>query len=165
MKAIPIQNTTPEMTMPENPPAPPSDAMIAAAPEFVVDGQWDDKEWRDIAARPSSTWTEQEAYIWAGGPRPHPWGHAAFMSARPDGKQVAFPNEAAHDKHMADAKAKTNQGADAAQNTLLALNAGLAAQTGDTAAPQPVQPVLPSDHPDQADAMLEAASPHGTVAH
>lgn len=135
------------------PPAPPSDATVSSAPEFIVDGAWDDKEWRDVAAKPSHLWTPAEKYLWAGGPRPHPWGRASYSAARPDGTKVTFPSKDAHDQHMKHAATVQQDGEGQAQSALNSLNAGLAAHA-----------VKPASDPGQADAMLEAASPNGTVA-
>lgn len=143
--------------MPDTAPAPVSDATLAAAPEFVVDGTWDDKEWRDIAAKPSSARSEAEIYVWAGGPRPHPWGRAAHMTKRQDGTAVVFPSKPAYEAYVAAGHDTEMQGAANAQTALAALNAGLAAHAGNHVVP-------PSSDPVQADAMLEAASPHGTIA-
>lgn len=144
--------------MSDLPPAPASDAVVASAPAFIVSDQWDDAEWRGIAARHPSTWTEAEKYIWAGGPRPHPWGRAAFIAQRPDGAKVTFPNKDAHDKHMAEAGKKKLEGDTNAEKALAAMNAGLAAQK--EAAQTPVQP---ASDPQQAAYMLESAAPHGSV--
>ena len=136
------------------PPAPASDRTLAAAPEFIVPGQWDDAEWRAVAAKPAGQRTEHEQYIWAGGPRPHPWGRAAFMGTLPGGAQAAFPSKAAFNAYQATEAGKAQEDAAKAQGTLDALARGL--HDGGT--------VKPASDPDQADKMLEAASPNGVVA-
>ncbi|GAC1504705.1 MAG: hypothetical protein NVS1B6_12700 [Steroidobacteraceae bacterium] len=140
-----------------DPVAPASDAALASAPDYIIDGDWDDADWRAVAARKSSLNTEAEVYLFVGGPRLHPWGAAAFTGPLPDGRLATFPNKAAYDKHMGtEAPAEdTAKG----EGVLDALNAGLAAhahaETGE---------VQPASDPDQADAMLEGAAPHGHVA-
>lgn len=143
------------------PPAPASDEMLATAPEFIVAGTWDDAEWRAIAKKPSSMWTEAEKYIYVGGPRPHPWGRNSYTTARPDGVEVTFPNKGAYDTHMKTAADTQASGEHTAQNTLNALNAGLAAHAIADSAEHAVKP---ASHPEQAAEMLEAAAPNGTVA-
>lgn len=141
------------------PPAPASDATLAAAPPHIpVDSVWDDAEWRAVAARPNkNTLTETQKYLWAGGPRPHPWGAAAYQGDLPDGRKAYFPSKDAYDKFMA-ADADDQAKAEArGQMGLAALNAGLAAH----AHPDVVEPTA---DPKMADKLLEAASPNGSVA-
>lgn len=115
--------------MPDTPAAAPaSDATLAAAPPHILVGEWDDAEWRAAAAKPARDMTEAEKYLFAGGPRLHPWGISAFTAALPDGKQAVFPSKAAYDAHMAkDSNAAHDKGQAAGQSGLDALNAGLAA--------------------------------------
>lgn len=138
--------------MPTNPaaPAPSSDAALASAPAFIAfDATWDDAEWREAAATPSGRRTEAQQYLFAGGPRPHPWGAAAFVGYLADGRRAFFPNEDAFRAYAGQAQQPAPK---AATDALGAINAGLAA-----AAPQPGSPEL-------EDARLEAAAPQGAAA-
>ena len=136
------------------PPAPPTDAELAAAPAFIVEGEWDDAEWRRVASRPYDL-TEAEKYLYVGGPRPHPWGVNAYTGKLPDGRRVIFPSKNAHDAYQA-----SDETRDAGKQAGLdALNAALAANA---APPQVV--VQPAAHPEQAEKMLQAAAPNGSVA-
>ena len=138
----------------EAPPAPASDEVVAAAPEYVLDGQWDDAEWRAVAAKPPGTLTEAEKYLWAGGPRPHPWGRASYSGMIANDKRATFPTKAAFDAYAAVQSGKATDDEAKAQGTLNALARGLA--DGAT--------VKPASDPDQADKMLEASAPNGSVA-
>jgi hypothetical protein len=102
---------------------PSSDATLAAAPTFIVRGDpWPDPEWMVAAAKPASTRTEAEMLLWAAGPRPHPWGFAAYEDSLPDGRQAFFPSRAAYDAFMG-GRAQMQ-----AQPALDALNRGLSTQ-------------------------------------
>jgi len=131
-------------------PAPSSDAVLAAAPPYVVGGTWDDEEWREVAAKPQAQRTEAETYVFLGGPRPHPWGRAAHMAQLPNGQQAAFPSKQAYEAFAADEDGKAR----AAQGTLDTLAASLAGGSA---------PVPPAHDPDQADHMLQGAAPDGTI--
>ena len=137
----------------EQAPAPASDDALASAPECIIDGKWDDAEWRAVAAKPSGERTDQEQYIFAGGPRPHPWGRMAFMGKTAGGADAAFPSKAAYEEYKASGGEQAERDAASAQGTLDALARGLA--DGGT--------VPPASDPAQADRMLEAASPNGNV--
>ena len=108
------------------PPAPASDEVVAAAPEYVLDGQWDDAEWRAVAAKPPGTLTEAEKYLWAGGPRPHPWGRASYSGMIANDKRATFPTKAAFDAYAAVQSGKATDDEAKAQGTLNALAKGLA---------------------------------------
>lgn len=138
-------------------PAPASDETLAAAPAYIADGTWDDPEWRAAAAKPQGTMTEAEQYLYAGGPRPHPWGGLAHTGKLADGSRATFPSRAAYDAHVADEAAGQAKADTKAQGALNALNSGLAAHAK-KATPKP------ASDPGQADAMKEAAAPHGSVA-
>lgn len=138
--------------MPLNPtaPAPASDATLAAAPPFVAfNDTWDDPEWREAAATPAGARTEAQNYLYAGGPRPHPWGATAFVGPLPDpdGRMAFWPSRAAYDAYRS--RGVTPPPPAAAQSTLGAINAGLAAAAGT---------------PQLEDERLEAAAPKGAAA-
>lgn len=147
------------MTQTNRPAAPASDRTLSLAPAYIAVGDvWDDAEWRAVAAkgRGRAALSEQDAYLYAGGPRPHPWGAAAYQGELPDGRSAYFPSKDAYDAFkasdaasQADAEAKGRMG-------LAALNAGLAAHGRDV--------VEPGADPKLADAKLEASAPNGDVA-
>ena len=107
-----------------NPPAPADDATLAAAPDFIVPGTWDDAGWRAVAAKQDADMTEADKYLYVGGPRLHPWGNAAYTGRLETGEDAVFPSKAAYDAHTGAAQ-KTDTAKGAAG--INALNAGLAA--------------------------------------
>ena len=123
----PMQHPQPQQEWQQQvPPAPASDETIAAAPEYVLDGQWDDAEWRAVAAKPASEMTEADKYLWAGGPRPHPWGRASYTGMIAGDKRATFPTKAAFDAYAAVQSGKATDDEAKAQGTLNALARGLA---------------------------------------
>lgn len=115
--------------MPLNPTAPAqaSDETLATAPPYIAFNEtWDDAEWRAAAATRTGVRTEAQQYLYAGGPRPHPWGAAAFVGYLPDGRRAFFPNEQAFRDFAGEHNIEHKPAAPAA-DALGAINAGLAA--------------------------------------
>ena len=108
-------------------PAPAADETLRAAPPFIVPGDWDDVEWRAVASKPASLLSEIEKYLFAGGPRPHPWGNAAHQAVLPDGRLAMFPSEGAAKAYLGQSGPDPVATERAAQGALNSLNAGLAA--------------------------------------
>jgi hypothetical protein len=56
-------------------------------PPFVVDGEYEDHEWREIAADPEKqTKRNQPRYV--AGPLQHPYGKSAYLDEKPVGDEV-----------------------------------------------------------------------------
>lgn len=73
---------------------------------YVVAGEWADTEWREVAAKPVSQWTEAEADLYRQGPRAHPWsGINAYCVEQPDGRVFVFPSQAHADAFAGKAEA------------------------------------------------------------
>ncbi|GAC1495784.1 MAG: hypothetical protein NVS2B1_03600 [Bradyrhizobium sp.] len=112
--------------MAQQPPAPISDATLANAPPYIlVEERWDDVEWREAAATRDGERTPHQSYVFAGGPRAHPWGPNAYQADLGDGKMAWFPNEAAFHAHMTGAAAADTEAA--GRTALDQLNRSLAA--------------------------------------
>lgn len=122
-------------------PVPSSDQTLQSAPEFIVQGvDWVDTDW--IAAARNPYRSEAETLMWAGGPRPHPWGNAVHVGTLADGRTAYFPSKAAYDAFMQRDKAQQQR----AQDVLQRMNQGLGAQVAPPSAstgpaPLPVEAV------------------------
>ena len=75
--------------------------------------------------------TEADRYLFAGGPRPHPWGNAAYTGKLSSGEDATFPSKAAYDAYIG-----VVQETDTAKGTagIQALNAGLVAGSAEPTA-------------------------------
>jgi hypothetical protein len=71
-------------------------------PPFVVDGEYEDHEWREIAADPEKqTKRNQPRYV--AGPLQHPYGKSAYLDEKPVGDEVIrrwFPSREERDKYV-----------------------------------------------------------------
>lgn len=65
------------------------------APAFVVDGEFEDHEWREAAATPEAKRTKAQARTVAAGPRSHPYGPDAHLDTARDGTKRWFPDRRA----------------------------------------------------------------------
>ena len=61
-------------------------------PEFVVDGTFEDTEWRTAASKPKSQRTEAEQRTFEAGPRSHPYSSIAVLDTGDNGEKRWFPN-------------------------------------------------------------------------
>lgn len=83
--------------------------MSQAELTYVVDGEWDDAEWRAAAAKGAAARTAEEQELYRRGPRKHPWDGLNTCSlvvpdkAKRIERVLIFPNKA-----CADAFAKAN---------------------------------------------------------
>lgn len=81
---------------------------MADAAQFVVEGEYEDHEWRAAAAKPVRSEAEQRRF--EAGPREHPFGQHAVRHKREDGAVLIFPNRDAKDAFLgeqeSDAKPK-----------------------------------------------------------
>ena len=64
---------------------------MADLPEFTIDGEHEDHEWRRVAAKPVRTEAEQRRY--EAGPNAHPYGAAGHHKVI-DGVGYWFPDKA-----------------------------------------------------------------------
>jgi hypothetical protein len=113
-------------------PVPSSDQTLQSAPEYIVEGvDWVDPDW--IAAARAPQRSEVQNLLWAGGPRPHPWGNAVHVGVLADGRRAFFPSQAAYDAFMQRDKAQQQR----AQDVLQRMNEGLQGAGGP--APTPVE--------------------------
>lgn len=108
-------------------PVPASNETLAAAPSYIPEDEtWPDPEWREAAATRDGARTEAQQLLYIGGPRPHPWGLAAFVGVLDDtGRRAYFPSRAAYDAWRAQQDAA--RPAAAGEAALGVINAGLAA--------------------------------------
>lgn len=67
-------------------------------PPFVVNGQYEDEEWREIAANPERPKKVEARY--KAGPRVHPYGPDAYLDQTVDGVQRWFESRDARDKYV-----------------------------------------------------------------
>lgn len=119
---------------------------------------WDDAEWRAAASAPSSARTADQQYLAVGGPRPHPWGAAAYVGELTDGRRAFFPSEAAYRAYRdGQPAAASAQPSDVTgQAALGAINAGLAAAGSPT---DDDDALYEDDHLANPEARLSSANP------
>jgi hypothetical protein len=72
--------------MPKNEPQP---------PEFVLDGTFEDHDWRNAASKPESARTKNEQRTFENGPRSHPYSSTAYLDKGENGEMRWFPNKEA----------------------------------------------------------------------
>jgi hypothetical protein len=75
-------------------------------PAYVIEGQFQDHDWRAIAAKPNRT--EAEELVFKAGPREHPWGVHAHREKQDDGTTFIFPSRAAHKAWSPPKEARTD---------------------------------------------------------
>lgn len=61
-------------------------------PEFVLDGTFEDTEWRNAAAKPEGQRTKNEQRVFEAGPRSHPFSSTAVMDVGDNGERRWFPS-------------------------------------------------------------------------
>jgi len=61
-------------------------------PEFVLDGTFEDHEWRSAASKPADSRTKAEQPTYEAGPRSHPYSSVAVLDIGQNGERRWFPN-------------------------------------------------------------------------
>jgi hypothetical protein len=69
-------------------------------PAFVVDGEYEDHEWREIAASPEGKRTTAQARRFKEGPRLHPYGPNAYRDEADDGSVRWFADRDARNAYV-----------------------------------------------------------------
>jgi hypothetical protein len=67
-------------------------------PAFVIDGSFEDHEWRVAAAKKAPDRSKAEARIYQAGPRLHPYGSKAVKHSGSDGTARWFPDPDGRDQ-------------------------------------------------------------------
>jgi hypothetical protein len=71
-----------------------------ALPPFVVDGEFEDTEWRDAAATIAPMRKKGERRVYDAGPRRHPYGASAYRDVKQDGTARWFESKQARDEYV-----------------------------------------------------------------